>query len=246
MIRGLLAGTLLALSMATSLEAHAAQAGASRLDALRDQVEQAYLARSLDGLEAARVELLALPAEPVFDRAPYLAAFARFRQSMLTGERAAARAYLEDCIAELGRYVASAGEDAEARALLGSCYGISTRYNKLAMATRGMAARAHMAAARLMAPENPFVMLQDGLADYSTPALFGGDRQLGIRKVEQAAALFATAAGEGSRLAAFAVAESWLQLATMYRETGRLAEADRARDNARAVATGGVIRIAGL
>jgi hypothetical protein len=32
----------------------------------------------------------------------------------------------------------------------------------------------------------------------------------------------------------------------MYRETGRLAEADRARDNARAVATGGVIRIAGL
>ena len=241
-LAGLILGTVLAFS------ANAAPTAAERVDTLRDRVELAYLARSIDGLEAARAELLALPAlAKEAARAPYFAAFARFRQSLLTSDRGTARGWLEDCIGELEGYLQVEKTDAEARALLGSCYGISTRYNKLAMAARGLEARKHMAAARKLAPANPVVMLQDGLADFSTPALFGGDRKLAITKLEQAAKIFGDAARNGSRVAAWGLAEAWDQLAHMYRETGRVADADAARARARALMTAGNgTRIAGL
>jgi hypothetical protein len=243
-------GNLAALILGTALafSAEAAPTVAERIEGLRDRVELAYLSRSIDGLEAARAELLSLPALAADSaRAPYFAAFARFRQSLLTSERATARGWLEDCIGELESYLEVEQKDAEARALLGSCYGISTRYNKLAMATRGLEARKHMAAARKLAPQNPVVLLQDGLADFSTPALFGGDRKLAIAKLEQAAKIFGDAARNGSRVAAWGLAEAWDQLAHMYRETGRMADADAARARARALMTaGGGTRIAGI
>ena len=246
MIRGKLAALILGSALAFS--ANAAPTSAERVEALRDRIELAYLSRSIDGLESARAELLSLPAVATDSaRAPYFAAFARFRQSMLTSDRSTARNWLEDCIGELEGYLEIAQADAEARALLGSCYGISTRYNKLAMAARGLEARKHMAAARKLAPSNPVVLLQDGLADFSTPVLFGGDRKLAIAKLEQAAQIFGNAARNGSRVAAWGLAEAWDQLAHMYLETGRMADADAARARARALlSAGGGTRIAGL
>lgn len=202
---------------------------------LGEQIEIAYQLQDLAGIQAARSQLLDVAAGGSrADRASYFAAFARFRQAQLTGsDAAAARAYLEDCIGELKALVARQPADAEARALLGSCYGISTRYNRLAMASRGLAARREMAAAREMAPDNPWVTLQDGLADYATPRLVGGDRKLAINKLERATRLFDAAMANGSRLAAWGAAEAWLQLGQMYRESGRDADATHAADRAR-------------
>ena len=163
------------------------------------------------------------------------------RSSLAARDTATAGAYVDDCIDELRSYLAHQPGDAEARALLGSCYGVSTRYHRLGLASRGLEARRQMAAARKLAPQNPWVILQDGLADEATPRLFGGDRAAAITKLERAATLFESAVKEGSRAAAWGAAETQLQLGRMYGEAGREAEAARALEQARSLTPGGGI-----
>lgn len=207
------------------------------LHTLRDRVEIAYQDQDVAGIEAARQELLAAAGTRDDGRAVYYAAYARFRQGLLAADVAdEARDYVDACIGELRPFVERNPADAEARALLGSCYGISTRYHRLGMATRGLEARRQMAAARELAPRNPWVMLQDGLADYATPRLFGGDRKLAIEKLERSTALFAASMKEGSHLAAWGAAEAWLQLGQMYRESGRADDARMALETSRSLA----------
>lgn len=236
---GLRAIAVAALLAAAPLVNAAQEKGpeAAFLATLRDRVEVAYQDQDVAGIEAARQELLAAAGAPGASRAAYYAAYARFRQGLLAaddGEKA--RDYVDACIGELQPFVQSNPADAEARALLGSCFGISTRYHRLGMATRGLEARRQMAAARELAPRNPWVVLQDGLADYATPRLFGGDRKLAIEKLERSTALFAVAMKEGSRLAAWGAAEAWLQLGQMYRESGRADDARMALETSRSLA----------
>jgi len=228
-LTGLLAG-LVAL---TAMQNARAEPDVTPIAALRERIELSYQQHDAAGMEAARRELLASDG----DRAAYYAAYARFRQGLAAeGDNATAGAYIDDCIIELRDYVALHEDDAEARALLGSCYGISTRYHRLGMASRGLEARRQMAAARQLAPQNPWVMLQDGLADYATPRLFGGDRKLAVAKLERAAELFAAAVQEGSRTAAWAAAETWLQLGHMYTKAGHPEDASSAYARAQELA----------
>jgi len=247
LIRPLLA---LAAGLILAGPAAAAQgpdAEAPALAALRDRVEIAFQAKDMATLEATRGQLLATARSEPEGRAGYYAAYARFRQGLLVaGDAPVARGYLEDCIRELDGFVERHPADAEARAMLGSCYGISTRYNKLALASRGLEARRHMNAARDMAPANPWVVMQDALADAATPRLFGGDKALAITKLERATALFAEAVEQGSRIAAWGAAEAWLQLGEMYRAAGRDADARVALDRARSLAPRRDARLASL
>jgi DNA-binding SARP family transcriptional activator len=238
---GALAAGLLAAapSLATQYDADAA------LDAVRDRVEVAVRAGDLPALEAARAEFLDRSAAGPASRAAYFAAYVRFRQGQLA-DAGAARGYLDDCIRELGAYVERAPADAEARALLASCYGVSTRYNRLALASRGLEARRHMNAARELAPQNPWVVMQDAMADFATPRLFGGDRKLAIAKLERATGLFAAAVAAGSRIAAWGAAEAWLQLGEMYRAAGRDADARLALERAASLAPRRDTRLASL
>lgn len=208
------------------------------LDGLTDRIELAYQARDIAGLESVRVALLATARDPEATRAAYYAAYARFRQGMLAAaaEDDSASDYLEDCIEELRDYARMRPDDAEARALLSSCLGMSTRYHRLAMAKRGLEARKQMDAALELAPANPWVVLQDGLCEYSTPRMFGGDPAGGIAKLERATTLFAARIETGSRAAMWGAAEAWLQLAHMYRAVGRAADAARALERARELA----------
>jgi tetratricopeptide (TPR) repeat protein len=240
---GALAAGLLAAapSLATQNDADAA------LDAVRDRVEVAVRAGDLPALEAARAEFLDRSAAGPASRAAYYAAYVRFRQAQLAAADAgSARGYLDDCIRELDTYVERAPADAEARALLGSCYGVSTRYNRLALASRGLEARRHMTAARELAPQNPWVVMQDAMADFATPRLFGGDRKLAIAKLERATGLFAAAVAAGSRIAAWGAAEAWLQLGEMYRAAGRDADARLALERAASLAPRRDTRLASL
>jgi tetratricopeptide (TPR) repeat protein len=204
------------------------------VDDLRTRIERGYEQRDVAGIEAARVVLLGLTTSS--DGGPeyatslaYYAAYARFRQALaVPSNRALARIYLEDCIAELRAVVGRQPGHAEAHALLGSCYGMSTLYSVLATVTRGLEARRQMALARGLAPDNPWVVMQDGLADWATPRLVGGDRELALTKLERAAGLFTTAVAAGSEAAAWGAAEAWQQLALRYRELGRLEAAEAA------------------
>jgi hypothetical protein len=235
-----LAGGLVALLPAVS------PAETPAVTALVDRIETAYQARDLAALEATRGDLLA--ASPAPARAGYYAAYARFRQALgATDTPDAARDYLEDCIAGLNPFVAAHPADAEAAALLGSCYGLSTRYHPLAFVARGMEARRHLDAALAVAPENPWVVMQDGLADFATPRVFGGSRSGAIAKLERAARLFGEQAESGSRAAAWAEVETWQQLALMYSATGQAGAAAEAEARAaRAPRATGRIRLASL
>jgi tetratricopeptide (TPR) repeat protein len=213
------------------------------VDELRTRIERGYEQRDVAGIEAARVVLLGLTAAP--DRSPeyatslaYFAAYARFRQALtVPSNRTLARIYLEDCIAELRAVVRGQPGHAEAHALLGSCYGMSTLYNVLATITRGLEARRQMALARSLAPDNPWVVMQDGLADWATPRLVGGDRERALGKLERAAGLFTNAVEAGSDAAAWGAAEAWQQLGLRYRELGRLEAAEAASARAETLAT---------
>lgn len=215
-------------------------------DGLRVRIEQGYQDRNLASIEAARTELLRLAAAPQrataeTSSAAYFAAYARFRQALAAeSDRAAARGYLEDCISELQDVVREQPGHAEARALLGSCNGMSTLYGVMATMTRGLEARRQMAEARRLAPDNPWVVMQDGLADWATPRLFGGDRELALVKLERAAGLFAQAMASGSHIAAWGAAEAWHQLGLRYQELGRDNDAQVAFERASAVTSGRV------
>ncbi len=203
-------------------------------DDLGIRIEQSYQRQDLRGLEDARTELLALAGTPSLAAdAGYYAAYARFRQALVAeADRPAAAGYLEDCIAELGSLVSRSPGHAEARALLGSCQGMSTLYNAFATMVRGPEARRQLNEARRLAPDNPWVVMQDGLADWATPRLFGGDRERAVQKMERAARLFTDAMAAGSRLAPYGAAEIWRQLATRYESLGRETEARLALERA--------------
>ncbi|MEO7387275.1 MAG: hypothetical protein ABIX37_10100 [Gammaproteobacteria bacterium] len=220
-----------------------ARAGADPLDGPRTRIELGYRDSDLAVIESARADLLILASTGDRDADPasaaYYAAYARFRQALASvGDRTAARGYLEDCITELRVVVAQRPAYAEARALLGSCYGMSTFYDVLTTMTRGLEARRQMNEARRLAPDNPWVVMQDGLADWATPRLFGGDRSRALLKLERAAGLFATTGPVDSRFAAWGAAEAWQQLALRYRELGRDSDAALAFDRASAVSAG--------
>ncbi len=202
------------------------------VDELRARIERGYAERDVASIEATRVVLLGLrstsdPSPEYALSLAYYAAYARFRQALaVPAERALAQIYLEDCIAELRTVVRQEPGHAEAHALLGSCYGMSTLYSVLATVTRGLEARRQMALARRLAPDNPWVVMQDGLADWATPRLVGGDRELALTKLERAAGLFTAAVAAGSDAAAWGAAEAWQQLGLRYRELGRLEAAE--------------------
>jgi tetratricopeptide (TPR) repeat protein len=236
--RGWLSGSLVAIFGTLLSGTVSAQQG---IDDLRTRIERGYEARDLASIEAARVVLLGLTANP--GSRPeyeadlgYYAAYARFRQALaVPANRALAQFYLEDCIAELRTVVALQPGHAEAHALLGSCYGMSTLYSVLATVTRGLEARRQMALARRLAPDNPWVVMQDGLADWATPRLVGGDRELALTKLERAAGLFTQAVTTGSEAAAWGAAEAWQQLGLRYRELGRVEAAEAALARATAL-----------
>ena len=239
--RGWLAGSLVAV--VGGLVFGPASAGTG-VDGLRARIERGYEQRDVASIEAARVILLGLRTDPdsrleYTTSLAYYAAYARFRQALtVPSNRALARIYLEDCIAELRTVVRQEPGHAEAHALLGSCYGMSTLYNALATVTRGLEARRQMALARRLAPDNPWVVMQDGLADWATPRLVGGDRELALTKLERAAGLFTQAVTTGSEAAAWGAAEAWQQLGLRYRELGRLDAAEAAIARAAALTAG--------
>lgn len=209
---------------------------------LRDQIEAAYNNRDIAGIESARKALLATPAGSG-DRASaeYLAAYGRLRESMVAADlkdKSAAGDYLDDCINELKPVVAANPAFAEARALLGSCYGASTRYHVLSSTVRGMQGGRELAEALKIAPDNPWVVFQNGVSDYSTPAIFGGSDKKALEQLKRAAGLFAASHPTGSASPAWGEAETWLYIGRVYKSLEQPAEAREALNKALGFAPG--------
>jgi tetratricopeptide (TPR) repeat protein len=208
------------------------------LAALRNQIDEAYYARDVARIEKTREALLA-PGRSAADAdtALYYAAYARFRQSLLAaGDKKTARRYLDGCIEDLEALVARRNDDARAHAMLASCYGTSAQYYLVRAAGRGIQAGSHLDEARKLAPDDPWVILQDAISDYSRPVAFGGDKERAQQKLERAAALFAASHAPGETSGVWGEAEAWLYLGRLHRDAERSVEARQAFENALALA----------
>jgi tetratricopeptide (TPR) repeat protein len=211
---------------------------ADTLSALRHDVEAAYQNRDaarIDVLHAAIVKAGGDSSDA--NRATYLAAYARLRQSGLPGlGKEQIRNYLEQCIDELEPLVKRKPDYAEARALHASCLGASSQYYVLRAATRGMAANREMAAALRLAPDNPWVALQDAVSDFMTPKLFGGDPARALTKLQRVERLFVTSRPAGSSQPVFGEAETWLYIGRVQKSLGQPGPARKALERAREMA----------
>ncbi len=212
--------------------------GAESLLPYRDRIEQGYNARDNQVIEAAITDLKrAGKSSDQIDLATYYAAFARLRQSAIPDtDKRRARDYLEQCIGELEPLLERHSDYAQARALYASCLGASSNYYVLRAATRGIAAGREMTAALKLAPDNPWVVFQDAVSDFSTPAIFGGSKERALDKLQRAEQLFVASRPADSTEPVFGESETWLYLGRVYLATGQKDKAREALETARKLA----------
>ena len=204
----------------------------------RDRIEHGYNARDNQAIEAAIADLeKAGKSSDQQDLATYYAAFARLRQSAIPGtDKPHARDYLEQCIDALEPMLQRRSDYAQARALYASCLGASSNYYVLKAATRGIAAGREMTAAVKLAPDNPWVVFQDAVSDFSTPAIFGGSKSRALDKLKHAEQLFVASRPTGSTEPVFGEAETWLYVGRVYLANGEKDKAKEALQKARTLA----------
>lgn len=217
----------LALQTATGMPVNDPQ-----LANLRDNIERSYNTNNLKAIDSIRLAILnigetAAEDSPRRDLATYLAAYARLRQSLLVADdKTLASSYLEDCIVGL-KALLERRDDAQARALLGSCYGASSRYHFLGAAWRGLEAGRQIARALEQAPDNAWVVFQAGVSDYETPMMVGGNKKRAIGKLRRAAVLFSQSRPPGSSEPVWGEAETWLYIGRTHQALG---ETEAARE----------------
>lgn len=204
----------------------------------RDQIEQGYNARDAQAIEATVAALKEAGASSgLEDVATYYSAFARLRQSAIPGmAKDRARDYLDQCIQELAPLVRRRHDDAPARALHASCLGASASHYVLRAATRGIASSREMSAALTLAPDNPWVVLQDGISDFLTPAMFGGNKARALGKLRRAEQLFVASRPAGSTSPVFGEAETWLYIGRIQLALGQTDQARKSLARARTLA----------
>lgn len=204
----------------------------------RDQIEQGYNARDIQAIEATVAALKRAASAPdQEDVATYYVAFARLRQSAIPGiAKSQARDYLERCIQTLEPLVQRRHDHARARALHASCLGASASHYVLRAAARGIASDREMSAALKLAPEDPWVVLQDAVSDFLTPAMFGGSKERALGRLQRANQLFVASRPAGSSRPVFGESETWLYIGRVQLALGRQDEARKALEKARELA----------
>lgn len=204
----------------------------------RDQIERGYNARDSKAIDAAVAALRkATAVSGQEDLASYYAAFARLRQSALPGiSKSSARNYLEQCIDGLKTLLDRHSNYAQARALYASCLGASANYYVLRAATRGIASGREMSGAVKLAPDNPWVVFQDAVSDFMTPAMFGGNKERALGKLQRAEQLFVASRPEGGSGPVFGESETTLYIGRVYLALGQVDKARQALLKAQALA----------
>ncbi|MBM4169461.1 MAG: tetratricopeptide repeat protein [Ignavibacteria bacterium] len=97
---------------------------------------------------------------------------------------------LDRAVAHLEAATEKDEQFAEAYALLASCYGIKTSFAPLKGIVWGPKSNALVDRAKKLAPRNPRVAFLDAIGTYSTPVLFGGGKEKGLKGMRAAAELF--------------------------------------------------------
>ena len=108
----------------------------------------------------------------------------------------------------------------DAHALLASAYGQKLGLKPHLGMMLGPETKRVLEKSKRLDGNNPRVVLIDGMSDYYTPAVFGGDKQRAISKMEQALELFAKEEIRDPFLPSWGYDEACAQLGIMRQEAG--------------------------
>ncbi|HEX5727120.1 MAG TPA: hypothetical protein VFX98_16705 [Longimicrobiaceae bacterium] len=130
-------------------------------------------------------------ADPGSVWARYHLGYAHYRMASLQQkEKKAAVAHLATAVEHLRAAAQLDPNNAEARALLSTCYGMQIRYAPLKAPWLGERKTRAMAEALHLEPENPRVMLLRALQYWSTPGYAGGDKEAALDGFHRAVECF--------------------------------------------------------
>ena len=120
----------------------------------------------------------------------------------------------------------------DAHALLASAYGQKLGLKPHLGMALGPETKRVLEKSKRLEGDNPRVVLIDGMSDYYTPTMFGGDKQRAISKMEQALELFAKEEIRDPFQLSWGYDEACAQLGIMRQEAGDIEGAREAFDKA--------------
>jgi tetratricopeptide (TPR) repeat protein len=185
-------------ALALAAAAWATAAAAVPDDTLVRRLEHAHLTGDAATLAACRQELAArFEAEGPRGGLRYTLAYVEWRLAHLPGG-GDADDLLESAQEALEANVEADPGDIESRALLAGILGERIGRAPIRGLVLGRRADAHLRLAVEAAPDNPRVVLQQGVAALFEPSMFGGSVEEAERRLRRAAALFARQPEEAS------------------------------------------------
>jgi hypothetical protein len=101
-----------------------------------------------------------------------------------------APACLDSAVLHFEKTIAIDENNAEAHALLGSCWAMQISFSPVSGIWRGPKSGSELTKAKTLSPENPRVALLCAIGTYHTPAMFGGGKEKGLEALKNAAELF--------------------------------------------------------
>lgn len=224
------------LALAVSMLGPAPATGQS-LDALLAEgikhLDHATTTGTVSELQAARVELERLTkADTLTAFSNYYVGLASYRLANRDTDRK--DSYLDDAETHLRRALQNRPDWAEAQAVLSGVYGQKAAGGMISGMRFGPKAGRVLEAARASAPQNPRVLLMEGISFFKKPRRWGGDAKKAVQRFETAIEEFeaATADTTGSLEPTWGHAEAYAWLGIAHAEANRRGAARRALEAA--------------
>jgi len=116
----------------------------------------------------------------------YISAFAHYRLALLSlQDKSDASKYIDNSISILLDLSELEARDAEVLALLSAAYGVKISLNFISAIRLGSRSSSAIETALTIAPNNPRVLILDGVRLFNTPSRFGGDAELAKKRFEE-------------------------------------------------------------
>lgn len=159
----------------------------------RKQLEQAIVDQNIEQIVMARNHFESFLDKPDLSaQAHYYLGLAGYRLHTLPSEMGKKQKgdYLNDAINHLNKAISIKEGFAEAHALLSGSYGLKASGGMFAGIKYGPKSNKEIDKALQLAPNNPRVLLLDGIGLLFTPSMFGGDTEKAITQFNEAAKEF--------------------------------------------------------
>lgn len=169
-------------------------------------VQSAALAGDADALKAAREQAQNLIQNNTFTAnrkalALYYVGYANYSLSVLPSEKAASEQNTDAGVTAMEEAIKLEPTSADAHALLASLYGRKAAGGMMAGMKYGQKSSSSMERAAVLAPNNPRVLILQGISLYFKPAMFGGDKQKALTNLQKACEFAETGACANTNVA---------------------------------------------